>query len=316
MKNVIYVSFLFLILLGMSGCDGGEVNVKDGEASMVDASARGKTILPWSGDALGLVKVYVRHAYKGGNKKVASYVAKGSGLLFLHENGHHEVVTARHLVFPDIGLKSLRVNKKTIEFDSIAEAESTVVVGPISVRPKRFLYLKDSNMDIARLDIGKDSNEEALLFGIQNPSINGYFQEESDLKKSLKVGDKVSAYGFPGEGAASPSAQIKELQVASMTTDRIVLNDLLEPGYSGGVVWLDSGSERKVVGMITRSDPANKQSIIIPWPRIYSTFLARTKETIPVKNGESVILGQVKVNFSFPNAFQLEPKKAWWKLWD
>jgi hypothetical protein len=220
------------------------------------------------------------------------------------------------VVFPDIGLKSLRVNKKTIEFDSIAEAESTVVVGPISVKPKRFLFLKDSNMDIARLDIGKDSNEEALLFGIQDPGINGYFQEESDLKESLKIGDKVSAYGFPGEGSAAPSAQIKELQVASMTTDRIVLNDLLEPGYSGGVVWLDSGSERKVVGMITRSDPLNKQSIIIPWPRIYSTFLANSKGTIPVKNGESTSIGQVNVNFSFPNDFRLKPKKAWWKLWD
>jgi hypothetical protein len=315
MKKAFYGILLFFMMMGMFGCGGG-VDLEDGGEGTVDASSSRNAIHPWNGQTLGLVKIYVRHAYKGGNKKVASYVAKGSGLLFLQKNGHYEVVTARHLVFPDIGLKSLKVKKKTIEFDSVVEAESTVVVGPIVVRPERFLYLKDSNMDVARLEIGKDSDEKALLFGIQNPNINGYFQESHDLEKSLKVGDEVSAYGFPGEGSAAPSAQIKELQVASMTTDRIVLNDFLEPGYSGGVVWLDSGSERKVVGMIIRSDPANKQSIIIPWPRIYSTFLARTKETIPVKNGESVILGQVKVNFSSPHDYQLEPKKSWWNFWD
>jgi hypothetical protein len=315
MKKAFYGILLFFMMMGMFGCGGG-VDLEDGGEGTVDASSSRNAIHPWNGQTLGLVKIYVRHAYKGGNKKVASYVAKGSGLLFLQKNGHYEVVTARHLVFPDIGLKSLKVKKKTIEFDSFVEAESTVVVGPIVVRPERFLYLKDSNMDVARLEIGKDSDEKALLFGIQNPNINGYFQESPDLEKSLKVGDKVSAYGFPSGGSAAPSAQIKELQVASMTTDRIVLNDFLEPGYSGGVVWLDSGSERKVVGMIIRSDPANKQSIIIPWPRIYSTFLARTKETISVKNGESVILGQVKVNFSSPHDYQLEPKKSWWNFWD
>ena len=216
MKNAIYVLLLFLIFLGMFGCGGGGVNLEDDGEETVDASSSGNVIHPWNGQTLGLVKVYVRHAYKGGNKKVASYVAKGSGLLFLQKDGHYEVVTARHLVFPDIGLKSLKVKKKTIEFDSVAEAESTVVVGPISVKPERFLYLQDSNLDIARLEIEKGSNEKALLFGIQNPNINGYFQESPDLEKSLKVGDKVSAYGFPGEGSAAPSAQIKELQVASM----------------------------------------------------------------------------------------------------
>jgi hypothetical protein len=316
MKKAFYVTLLFFMVMGMSGCGGGGVNLEDGGEGPVDATSSGNVIHPWNGQTLGLIKVYVRHAYKGGNKKVASYVAKGSGLLFLQKDGHYEVVTARHLVFPDIGLKSLKVKKKTIEFDSVAEAESTVVVGPIAVKPERFLYLKDSNLDIARLEIGKDSDEEALLFGIQNPNINGYFQESPDLEKSLNVGDKVSAYGFPGEGSAAPSAQIKELQVASMTTDRIVLNDHLEPGYSGGVVWLDSGSERKVVGMIIRSDPVNKQSIIIPWPRIYSTFLSRTKEIIPVENGESTVFGQVKVNFSSPHDYQLEPKKSWWNFWD
>lgn len=97
------------------------------------------------------------------------------------------------------------------------------------------------------------------------PENNVVLEESTAMKlaaKSPKRGEKVTAHGFPG--TAFSKAKETLVDGFSANNDYAILNDKLDPGYSGGVI-LNSAHE--AVGLVVSTD--DKQStVLLLTPRV------------------------------------------------
>jgi hypothetical protein len=217
---------------------------------------------------LGLVKVFVEHGFKD-EKGVSGWIrAQGSGSLVVY-NDRWFVITAKHIVFPNPDTTSIIMkgekSNKTIEFKNVIETGSRVVIGNTGIQPSTLWLPTNDNIDIAILEIPKDLQPSLIFRTLDNTNTN---YSDNNIQQ-LILGSDVEVWGYP----ARQSPQMKKVGISDVAKGYFVLNQALEPGFSGGLALSPiENSQKRIIGMIIRSDDEVSQSTVINWSDILFTL--------------------------------------------
>lgn len=206
----------------------------------------------------GVVKLLVEHRLSGVHDEdevSGSYVTKGTATLVV-KNGEWLVVTARHVVLPNASVDSLTLPTDDGEFDEVFFDEvtglgSTIAIGALSVSPATLQL--SPGADVAVMTVAPE-DRAAVLGGLES------IGSARLGRKSLQGGDTGQAWGFP----VGTWPKVADASVSSVREGFFVLNQALEPGYSGGPVLVDG----VLAGIVTRSDANAGQATALAWPAL------------------------------------------------
>ncbi|NUM32956.1 MAG: trypsin-like peptidase domain-containing protein [Candidatus Brocadiae bacterium] len=149
--------------------------------------------------------------------------------------------------------------------------ESKVRIGGLGIEPERiYISLK---YDLAFLKISSEALETLRL------------QKLNVSHEEMYVGKKVEAWGFPS--TSNPQVNI-DLKITSIKDDWFVLNQSLEPGFSGGPI-IDQNNH--VLGIISRSEAKQSRIIAVNIMQVESNIFANEygQGIMTCPNGEKYV---------------------------
>jgi len=249
----------------------------------------------------GVIKILSEHTLIGPKPKSyldrvikeeaarASFVVKGAGVV-LFEKGRMFVVTAKHVIVPNAGLRKIQDKentKKTTEFSKVTDLQSRVSIGSLSVSPE-VVFLSTSS-DLAVMSVAARDQKAVLDSFFRDPAA------PIDLYTPAVVlpGSEVEAWGFP----AKYTPQLEKAFASSVGANDIVVNKCLGRGFSGGIVLVSQPPHKLPAGIVVRADEHDNQSIVIPWQQVL--------ETLRVASGEKTDGAVVKAEIDKPVDLEL-----------
>lgn len=252
----------------------------------------------------GLVKLFVEHGLEDIKGTRGTYAAQGTGSVFTR-NKRWFIVTAKHIVIPNLNLQSIVLDPskpdKKITFEKINKTSASVLIGYLSVEPIAIWLPTDDNIDVAVLEFSEDASASVTSTALSlSVNSNNYLSITTGL-----LGREIKVWGYP----AKQSSQMQKPSISDVSpaTGYIVVNQSLEQGYSGGLALLTEGDSEKILGMVIRTDQTSQQSIILGWSVVNSILDAAANNTSvvrKVKLSESVTYKQ-DVSYTFALAHTL-----------
>lgn len=322
MKNLFLLLLIFMLLVACSARKGEQVEEATPSSSLILTSsdnypaAKLITPVPRKDGFLGLVKIFVEHGIMDDEGKTGTYLAQGTGSVF-SINGQHYIVTAKHVVIPNAGLKEFIPNpekpKDKVTLNKVESLGARILLGYTGIEPSSVWIPVNDNPDIAILTIPDDKLSSLVIrsidarMGNNNAVSNNVFEPGSD----------VEVWGYP----AKQSPQTQRMIISDVKSEYFVLNQALLQGYSGGLVLLPTDDNTKIIiGMIIRSDDKVNQSTVVPWNEISAVLDGAINSTSNVRQlapNETVKYRKMAYAFytsdEFPFISTLPAK--WWELW-
>jgi Trypsin-like peptidase domain len=203
-------------------------------------------------------------------KVPTSYTRIATGCSFkVHWNGKDYLLTAKHVINPGFSRKTLlkaEGEDEEIQYDDKKTVLQKVIlrsrVSGLSLKPSAIYW--EPQIDISYLIL--ESNDITLLnLRTLQPS-----------NTNPKILDSVTAWGFP----ATSNPQLREIKIAAVYDDYLVLNDSLDHGFSGGPL-LNSNGE--LIGIIIRSEEKQSRAL-----RITNDLLSRLFSSEPMRYTDSL----------------------------
>lgn len=222
----------------------------------------------------GLIRIFSRHYLNGMNnerkKWNVDFVVQGAGGI-ISIDGNLYVLTARHNVIPNAGIKKIQHSPKSVptEIQNISALQSQILIGGFGIQPKTITLNKDE--DVCILSISDQDRDKIL----KSYNRDKYAPIPITNAKENPSGMTAEVWGFP----AQHNPQVEHVLVSAKGEKFLSLNKALLRGYSGGPVFILNNEKNKKVfaGIITRADDQANQSIVLPFALFNHMFNYLTK---------------------------------------
>lgn len=277
------------------------------------AIANNSTTKNYTDSYLGLVKIFTEHGFRDNKGKVGSLNARGTGCLVVYHNRWF-VLTARHIIVPNPKTRSIIIKEQRIDFDRIIETGSRIAISNIGIEPLSLWLPTDENVDVAVIEIPKEMQRSIVYRDLGK--LDKYNTNKNDF--TISLGSDVEVWGYP----AKQSPQMKQIEISDIIKEGyFVLNQAVEPGYSGGLILLPmKNTQKTIIGMVIRSDVEAEQSIAIAWPVVLSILSSAANQTEFTKkmelNEAQKYIGASFTLYEFHKfPFKVIVSHKWWEFW-